>query len=300
MVKWNLGALVFRSLFFGSDRLIKMKVIYFPSIKHFSNFPFWLVAIATSLVTINLTLLGKLGDTAHLGMSALFWLAVASLLWEKRSKLKLKSKFLPTLIGFSLIAWVLIKSFPIPTQPDPWLRISPFIMALGLSLIASGFRGLKQFQQEITILFFLGVPSILISSLIDISTFTAKTSAFILWCLGYDVSVQGIYVHLPTASIKVYAGCSGMEAMLYLLGLAVICLVMFPLRSHHKIVVPIVAVILGFAINGLRIALLAVLVASNKLEFFDYWHEGDGSLIFGLISVLIFGLFYMFLIRQSK
>jgi cyanoexosortase A len=244
--------------------------------------------------------LGKLGDIAHLGMSVLFCLAVASLLWEKRTQIKLKSKFLPTLLGFSLIAWILIKSFSISTQHDPWLRISPFVMALGLSFIASGFRGLKQFQQEITILFFLGVPHILISSFIDISAFTAKTSALILWCLGFDVSVQGIYLNLPTASIKVYPGCSGIEAMLYLLGLAVICLVIFPLRRHHKIVVPIVAVILGFAINGLRIALLAALVASNQLESFDYWHEGDGSLIFGLISVLIFGLFYMFLIRQSK
>ncbi len=277
-----------------------MKAIYPNSIRHLKNSSFWLLAIAAGLVTINMTLLGKVGDTAHLGMSALFWLAVASLLWEKRYSLSLKSEFLPTLVGTAFIAWVLFNSFPLPDRHDPFLRISPFMMALGLSLIASGFRGLKQFRQEITILFFLGVPSILISSLIEISAFTAKTSAFILWYLGFDVSVQGVYVNLPTGSVKVYGGCSGMEAMTYLLGLAVICLVMFPIKRNHKIIVPIVAVILGFVVNGFRVALMAVLVASNKPGAFDYWHEGDGSLIFGMIAVLIFGLFYLFLIRQSE
>ena len=277
-----------------------MKAIYPHSIRHLKKSSFWLLAIAAGLVTINMTLLGKVGDTAHLGMSALFWLAVASLLWEKRYSLSLKSEFLPTLVGTAFIAWVLIHSFPIPDRHDPFLRISPFIMALGLSLIASGFRGLKQFQQEITILFFLGVPSILISSLIDISAYTAKTSALILWYLGFDVSVQGVYVNLPTGSVKVFEACAGMDLICYMLGLAVICLVMFPIKRNHNIFVVLVAIILAFAINGIRVALMAVLSAYDKREAFIYMHEGDGSLVFGMIAVFIFGLFYLLLLRQSE
>jgi hypothetical protein len=45
---------------------------------------------------------------------------------------------------------------------------------------------------------------------------------------------------------------------------------------------------------------MAILAASSKPEAFDYWHEGDGSLIFGMIAVGVFGLFYMFLLKQDE
>ncbi|WP_333426012.1 hypothetical protein [Microcoleus sp. F4-D5] len=36
---------------------------------------FWLIIIATALVTLNMTLLWKLGDIAHFWMSIVFWFA---------------------------------------------------------------------------------------------------------------------------------------------------------------------------------------------------------------------------------
>jgi cyanoexosortase A len=133
-----------------------------------------------------------------------------------------------------------------------------------------------------------------------ISLLTAKFSAFLLWCSGFQVSLQGVYINLPTGSVKVYSGCSGMESMTYLLGLSVICLVMFPIQRRKQIFVPIVAVAVGFFLNGVRIAFLTVLIASLNKQAFDYWHEGEGSLIFGMIAVMIFGFFYLFLLRQEE
>lgn len=37
---------------------------------------FWLIIIATALVTLNMTLLWKLDDIAHFWMSIVFWFAV--------------------------------------------------------------------------------------------------------------------------------------------------------------------------------------------------------------------------------
>ncbi len=263
------------------------------------SFPFWLLGLATALVVFFLTQTWKSGDIAHLGMSVLFLLPVASLLWEKRHRLNLKSRALSKAIGALLITLALFTSTSL--TDGHFLRIFPFISGLGLSLFVSGFKRLKQYWKELLILFFLGVPSVLLSSpLTDISPVTAKFSAFLLRYSGFKVSVQGVYLLLPTGGVKVYAACSGMETITYLLGLTVVFLVMFPIKRNNTILVLIVAIILGFIINGVRVALMAVLVASSNPQAFKYWHEGDGSLIFGMIAVLLLGLFCLFLIRQEK
>ena len=281
-----------------------MKATHLALLKLLKIPPFLLLGIAAGLVAINLTLVWKARDIGHLGMSALFWLAVASLLWEKRHSLSIESGIFPSLLGALLIAWVLLNSASLPDGQDPivhnrFLRISPFISALGLGLIASGFRGLKQYWRELTIVFFLGIPSVLASFLTDISPFTAKFATFLLWYSGFDVSLQSLNIILPTGRVRVYSACSGIESMTYLLGVAVICLVMFPPKWSHRILVPIVALILGFVVNGVRVALMAVLAGTNS-ESFDYWHIGEGSLLFGMIAIAIFGLFYAFLLRQDE
>jgi exosortase/archaeosortase family protein len=53
-------------------------------------------------------------------------------------------------------------------------------------------------------------------------------------------------------------------------------------------------VLLGFIVNGIRVALMAILVASSNKSAFTYWHGGDGSLIFAIISMVLFGIFCWF------
>jgi exosortase/archaeosortase family protein len=45
---------------------------------------------------------------------------------------------------------------------------------------------------------------------------------------------------------------------------------------------------------------MAILVAQQQMAAFDYWHEGDGSLVFSLIAVLLFGLFCWFLLGRTE
>jgi cyanoexosortase A len=162
------------------------------------------------------------------------------------------------------------------------------------------FKGFKQYWQELFLLFFLGAPELVLSPLIDVSGFTAQFSAFILWYLGFDVSRQGVYITLPQGGVEVFAGCSGLESMTHLLSLAVVYLLMFPTSWIKKVLVPVVAVSLAFVVNGLRVALMAVLAVSSNSEAFEYWHTGSGSAIFSMIAVLIFGLFCLFLMRQEE
>ena len=264
---------------------------------------FGLIIIATGLVTLNMTLLWKLGDIAHFWMSIVFWLAVGSLLWDKQDILKQsegKSDVLSTVAGTILIAFILFKSAMVSSKFDHFLRIVPFLCGLGLSLIAVGFQDLKQYWRELVILFFHGIPSVITLPVVGIVTsITAKFAYYSLWYVGFNVTSEGNYVSLPTGRVFVYGGCSGMEAMNYLLGLSVVCLLMFPTKQNKALVIA-VAVAFGFIINVFRVAGMALLVASNRLDLFKYWHEGEGSLVVGMIAVILFGIFYQYMLKRDS
>ncbi|MCU0537216.1 MAG: cyanoexosortase A [Hydrococcus sp. Prado102] len=274
-----------------------MNASYINLVKPLKSSKFWLLGIAAGLVAVHLNVTFRLGDANLLSINALFWLVVSLLVWRKHNSLSLESGILSSCLGAILIAAILLKITAL--TGSYFIRLSPFISAVGLALLASGWKGFKQYWQELLVLFFLGVPYVLLSSLIDISAFTAQFAAFILWYLGFDVSRQGVEVTFPKGGVEVYAGCSGLEGMTHLLGLAVLYLVMFPTDWTKKVLVPIVAVSVAFIVNGVRVALMAVLAASSNLEAFEYWHTGNGSAIFSMISVLIFGLFCLFLMRQE-
>ncbi|RCJ36939.1 cyanoexosortase A [Nostoc minutum NIES-26] len=275
------------------------------AIQPLKNSQFWLLGIGGGLIAILLTLVWRTGDDSYLGMSVLCLFAIASTLVEKRHKLTLESGIFPSILGIMFIGFILWQSANL--HHGKWLKtflhISPFISAIGLSLLASGLKGFKQFWQELTILFFLGVPKVTILSLIDITplaTLTAKYSTLILWYTGFEVSLQDNYINLPTGGIKVAGECAGLEWMCHLLSLAVIGLFMFPPKPKRRILVPIVAVFVAFLVNGARIAILAVMAAKQHQPTFHYWHVGGGSSVFGIITVLIFGLFYWFLLHEQE
>jgi cyanoexosortase A len=277
-----------------------MKGNSFLSSKLFQRPHFWLLSSAAGFATLQLTLTWKAGETDHLGMSVLFWLATASLLQEKQDRLVFKFEWFAGALGILLLAGVLFYSTSLPGEGDPFLRLAPIVSALGLGLIASGYRGVRQYWQELTVLFFLGAPRVLAGSWFDPSPITAKFAAFMLWYTGFDVSSQGTYVILPTGSVRVYAGCSGLESMAYLLGLAVIFLMMFSTTRFQKALVIFTSIAIAFVVNSLRVALMAILVATSSPEAFDYWHEGDGSMIFAVAAVLTFGSFCFGLLKWQQ
>jgi len=276
-----------------------MKEIYLTRFKLPQSFKFWLLGIIGGLITIHLNLTWRSENSDLLSTSLLFWAAALSLIWKKHETFKLESDFLSSFFGVLLIIWILLKSTFFVGGYDFFLRLFPSISALGIGLLASGAKGLKQYCQELTILCFLAIPPSLPSLLIDLPSLTAKFATFILWHLGFDVSRQGVNIILPAGAVEVYPGCSGINVMLQLLGLALLFLVMFPIDLTKKVITPIVAVFLAFVVNGFRVALMAVLAHSNKAVF-EYWHEGDGSLIFSMLAVLIFGLFCYLLLLQDE
>ncbi|NJL81533.1 MAG: cyanoexosortase A [Richelia sp. SM1_7_0] len=258
---------------------------------------YWLLGIAAGLETICLTLIWKADDTGHLGMSLLFLFAVGTLTWEKRHTLKFESEVLSSIVGIGLISWVLWESANL--ADGNIMRLLSFTSALGVALLASGFKGLKQYWQELTILFFLSVPSVIASLLFDIAPLTAKFSAFLLHYLGFDVVSQGVFINLPNGGVEVTTECSGLDTIIYIFSVSVLALVMFPIHRSKRFFVPIVAVIIGFVINAIRVVMLTIFAASNKAAFHN-WHGGQASYLYGMIGILIFGCFYWLLLHQEE
>ncbi len=269
-------------------------------VKLLQDHKFWLSATTIGLSCVYLSLVWKLtGNFSFLSISLVLLGTVFYLLWEKRDSLNLESDVFSTFLGLLLIASVLVKN-----TVDPYFgflfQISPLLSGLGIALLASGIKGLKQYSQEFTLILAISIPETLLLQLVDVSLITAKFAAFFLIHLGFDVSLQGVNLILPTGAVEVTPGCSGFENMIWLLRLAALFLILFPSTLWKKILVPIIAVVLGFLVNSARVALMAFLVAYSNQDAFRYWHEGDGAQAFSLISAFIFGSFCYFLLFKNE
>lgn len=247
--------------------------------------------VAVGLAAIYLTYIWRLDDKAHWGMSLIFGAAILSLLWDKDITIP---KPQPAAIGLgaAIIAMVLALSLQM-ADGETFVRLMPLLCGFGIAFIVAGFQGLSVYRNELTLLFFLSVPRVIFSLIQDISPITARFSAFLLWYIGYDPQVEGVLLKLEGQAIRVWEGCSGAESICYMLGIAVVCLMLYPIQGRAlKIAAVGIAAFLGFVINAVRVALLAVLVMKNNIDAFTYWHEGNGSLVFGTGSVALFGLLY--------
>jgi cyanoexosortase A len=266
-----------------SDRLLSVK--------------FWFLVLGSALIAIHLTCLWKLDQGEAFGTSFVLWAAVCSLVWKHRDRLIFESDPVSVMVGIILIALALIKSQSLASV-DPFIRIFPLIAALGLALMASGLKSLKQYWQELLILSSLVIHHGYLSQLFDISKIQAACASELLWLLGYDASRQGVNIVFPAGSVEVNPGCSGYNSILQLLQLSIIFLMIFSTKKHFKFFVPIAAVVIGFCVNVIRVSIMAVLSLNNPVSF-KYWHDGDGSLIFSMIAVSLFALLCYFLIQPE-
>lgn len=266
----------------------------FNLIQLFKRPQYGLLGLLACLFSIYLVLLWRVKDLAHFGMSVLFLLAAITLIWENHSNFTYRHERSACLAAVGLIGWVIWQSTGAFNENDLQLRLFPFFSALAVALIASGFQGLLQYRRELAIMFFLGVPSLLLN-LIDISPLTASFASILLRYSGYEVIQQGGLIALSAGTLEVSNSYSSMENITYLVGMSVICLTLYPVCRPKQIAAMVSACLLGFMVNSVQVAIMATLVAPQDQLAFLYWHEGDGSLILGVVAVALFALFYWLL-----
>ncbi|GAP97853.1 cyanoexosortase A [Leptolyngbya sp. NIES-2104] len=266
--------------------------------KEFFKTPYLLLAIAVALTTIHLQLIDRVNHKGPFLEAALMcWAAAWFLGWRKRQDLMLKSNATASTIGLGLIAWLLFRSLNL-VEYDAFLRFFPVLSGVSLALLASGFV-LKPYWRELAVLGFMTIPTTTILGLIDISPLTAEFSGSLLWYTGFRVVQEGVMLHLPTGSVEVYRGCSGIQLIWQHISLGFLFVLLFPIGWIRSLIVFVAGVLIAFIVNCLRVGLMAILVAQNNREAFDYWHLGTGSLIFSMISVSLFGLLCYVLLENA-
>lgn len=257
-----------------------------------------LTAIAGCLFFVHLTLDYQRQSYGHLSISFLFWIAIATLISDRRKTLKLGSDPVSFGIGSVIVLGLLIIAIMKPRGII--LGFYPFIGAVGLAFMASGIKYIGQYKRELLGLLCLGIPKIISPQTVNISPLTAIFSTLLMWYSGFPVQRNGIQITLPpSGGLNVIPECSGLNLMLYMFGVAVVFLMLFPTHRRNNILFPILAMALGFFLNAIRIALLVFLSAAGNGAAFDYWHSDEGALFFVLLSVGLFGLLCWVLLGLS-
>ncbi|HEY9629553.1 MAG TPA: cyanoexosortase A [Coleofasciculaceae cyanobacterium] len=277
------------------------------SIESLKSPRFLLFGLGGAIAAIHLTLTSTADHFPLFSNGLLLWTGVGILLWSRRYDLplgnnlggSLGSRWGSKLCGILLLGWGLLNSVAVKPS-ELFLHLFPVTAALGVVLITSGFSGLKHYRGELLVLAFLAVVPEAVAKVIDISILTAQYATHLLQWTGFEVMRQGAVILLPAGGIEVADTCSGMSVIVHLLGIAVLVVQLFPTGWRLRAAILAAAIALGFAINGVRVAVLAALSGAENPQAFKFWHIGDGSHVFSVAALLAFGLICYALMGRQK
>lgn len=257
------------------------------SVVGFAGFALLLTSRMTSYVSVAQT-------------DLIFWCAVLWLLWQKRDPEPEGGERLATVVGLGLMGWVLQRSvflFWFESLPLRGLILAGFV---GWLILAFGFRGLSRHWSALVAVAFMVAPLegiLFLDRYVPFTKLTAAIASFLLHYIGFTVERQDVILSLPTGSVKVLYFCTGGPLITIMLRLAVLFLLVFPLRWRQRLMTVMVTFGIGSLLGIVRVALLAVVVHDG--ESFEFWHGGEGSAIFSMAAMFMFGGYCYWLLEQD-
>jgi cyanoexosortase A len=180
-------------------------------------------------------------------------------------------------------------------------RLAPLAGGLGLLLLAGGFDQVRANGRAIVLLCLPMVhpPPLAVRELLDTSRATAFLSASFLRLDGVAVERRGTLLLLPDSTLTVAGACSGINQIFELLALAVLATVILEVTPRRAAFFAGSAVAVGFAVNALRIAFLAVLADRGQTQLFDAWHLGGPSLLVSAAATAVWGGLSLLVLRSG-
>ncbi|AFZ35234.1 exosortase [Stanieria cyanosphaera PCC 7437] len=260
---------------------------------------FWLLTITSLLIALNWYIVKY--DSASL----IFWCAALSIIWRNRNNYSFDSNIFSTIIGLLLITWVLLRCILLSNEySDILTRIYPLVSVFGICFLATKITKVTQYWRTILIVSLTGIPFEHIFKLLSptqtISILDAKISRLILWYLGFDVTQTDNFVFLPTGSIEIAGRCSSFNLLWLMWQFCLVIYLCFTLKKSQRILLGFWATVIALVVNGIRLCLMALLVANNHQEAFEYWHGSSGAEVFTTIAILLFALVHWLLSRQKQ
>ena len=242
----------------------------------------------------------SLGKQSHLLMSLFVWASVLTLLLDKHQAQQAQPTKLFSFIGFITLSALMIVSVARPG--DKTTGFFPLIAFLSWFLIFVDLKQLNLYLKEFVILLTFGLPKLIPESAFGLSSLTAKFSAFLLHSsVSYPVQlVNSTLIQIPNGSVEVVPACSGVSLMVHMLSISVIFLCLFPAKKMDWVLLPVLAVLIGFVLNGIRVAVLASLSRPESLNNFQYWHSASGASVFVLAALLLYSALWFCFFKPAK
>lgn len=254
----------------------------------------WLLAIMLTLQSLALNLLTQ-GEIEAVNALLVWGSAILAFADAKPGEPPLPGR-LETITGIFIVAFVLWRSQQL-VSPDAFAGFLPLLAGLGLICLATPAKGFKHYLKP---LIFLGLlPLTIAASLIpttELSLITARITQLLLLLSGFPAEANGNIVQLPGGSVEIAGPCSGTNMLTQLLVVGLIFALLFPMhRRWQGAIMLVVAPMLAVLANGGRIALLALITTSkipSKEWWFNFFHDGSGSLVFSGLAVFAFVWLY--------
>jgi cyanoexosortase A len=278
--------------------LCQLGTCYSAGKKLISQVSGWLIIAVALMALLQMMALGR--DDIASPLPLTFWLVWGSilvLLWRRQHDVEILIQqnlsgwnrgleiFLSTIY---LTALSIREAF---SPSDVIGNLFPIMAVVGLVTLTVGVKQWGNFRQELSLAGVGSIPYAWLSNLREqMRVWDAQNMTFWLHYFGFKVVRQGSTVALPGGAVDVNWGCSSMSPIITMLALVLILLALFPVRRSKQIFILSTSLILVFAINGVRLILLALLVHWQNKTAFDYWHGDVGASIFSNIIVVVVGV----------
>lgn len=203
--------------------------------------------------------------------------------------------------GIVLLLWCLLRTAVIYDW-DVIINILPVLSTLALAFLCCPIRRIREFWQQVFIMTLIPINILLtrIHPERQLSELNASLSTFWLQSLGLDAISKERIVAVGDKAVRVAGACNGFEQIAQVVSIAVIFLLAFPLRKQmHRMFLLVMAVVIGILTNSTRISLLVLLTSPAESHnnsgrwWFDFFHEGEGSLVFSAVAVTLFAMLYL-------
>ena len=208
----------------------------------------------------------------------------------------------PSAVGFSLgvvlLAFGLWRTAQM-SDLDAVFYAMPVVLGLGLALMYVPFRRLGEFRDPLLALCLLMVGLVVFRKVPEeaLSELTAQITKVLLLGMTIESRVQGNVVLLAGGGVKIGTVCNGIDMIAELVVISGIFLLAFKMRAWwRKLLMIILAPVLAVIGNSFRIALLAIVNASDwssKESVFHFFHDETGALVFAGLTVGVFGWIYV-------
>lgn len=263
----------------------------------------WLSGILLGLAALFLSLGWKhAGQLDRLLVDALFYAGIGRILWLKRERLVLDAGVISTVLGLALVLFAVGRSLREFWIEAVFLKVAPLVAFFGVALMASGFRGLRQYGREAVVLglmvFFMSAFWPRLEGVVWFDHLTAFLAAFHLHYLGMEVAQSGAELALPSGAVRVSPACTGLPMTLLLLKLALLFVLVVPLRAWQRVGVPLAAIALGIFLGSVRVAVMAVSVSDRAR--FEFWHGDPGTEVFSTLAIVLMYLFCRWAARAQR